>query len=281
MTKGTVRIEVFKNRLRLAWSWRGKRFWLYIGLPETFANRKAAEIKARQIELDIASENFDPSLVKYKPQQQQSLAVTELWEKFSDYKKRQIAKTTLTKYKGFGGQLTEFFKTKIAAIGITETAAEKFRDWLAKKLEPVTVRERIVMLNACWEWAIKRKLLTENPWADIKIVVPPKQRPQPFTAIEISQIVGLFRSDPNFSHYADYVEFKFGTGLRTGETAALLWRHCSVDCAGIWIGESISGGDRKSTKTNKARTVPLTPRLQQILLWRRGNANSSRSESVV
>ena len=274
MTKGAVRIEVFRDRLRLAWSWQGKRFWLYIGLPQTSVNRKAAEIKARQIELDIVSNNFDPSLAKYKPQQQQSIAVTELWEKFSDYKKRQITKATFAKYQGFGGQLTEFFRAKIA-IGITETVAENFRAWLAKKLEPVTVRERIVMLNACWEWAIKKKLASENPWADIKVVVPPKQRPQPFTAIEIAQIVGKFRSDPNFSHYADYVEFKFGTGLRTGEAAALLWKHCLPDCAGIWIGESISGGDRKSTKTNKARTVPLTPRLQQILLNRRGNANSS------
>ncbi|WP_442922114.1 Arm DNA-binding domain-containing protein [Microcoleus sp. B4-D4] len=47
MPKGAVNIEVCKERLRLAWSWNGKRFWLYIGLPDTRANRKAAEIKAR------------------------------------------------------------------------------------------------------------------------------------------------------------------------------------------------------------------------------------------
>jgi integrase len=40
---------------------------LYIGLPDTIANRKAASIEASQIELDMASGNFDPSLVKYKP----------------------------------------------------------------------------------------------------------------------------------------------------------------------------------------------------------------------
>jgi integrase len=48
MSKGSVNIEVFKDRLRLAWSWQGKRFWLYIGLADTSTNRKAAEIKARQ-----------------------------------------------------------------------------------------------------------------------------------------------------------------------------------------------------------------------------------------
>src|SRR6476469_4824785 len=74
----SLNIEVFKDRLRLARSWQGKRFWLYIGLPDTKPNRKAASIKARQIELDMASGNFDPSLVKYKPQKQESISVSEL-----------------------------------------------------------------------------------------------------------------------------------------------------------------------------------------------------------
>jgi integrase len=47
MPKGSVNIEVFNDRLRLAWSWEGKRFWLYIALPDTKPNRKAAQIKAR------------------------------------------------------------------------------------------------------------------------------------------------------------------------------------------------------------------------------------------
>src|SRR4028118_2038119 len=104
------------------------------------------------------------------------------------------------------------------------------------------------MMNACWEWARKKKLVVENPWA------------------QISSICRKFRSDSNLIHYADYVEFKLGVGLRTPEAAALLWRHCSAECDRIWIGESLSNGNRKSTKTNKARTVPLTERLQHILL---------------
>ncbi|MGB8690843.1 MAG: tyrosine-type recombinase/integrase [Microcoleus sp.] len=268
MPKGTVNIENFKDRLRLAWSWQGKRFWLYIGLPDSSINRKAAEIKARTIELDIASNNFDPSLTKYKPQKQESISVTELFDRFIDYKKRTISIGGFAKYKGLQKHVETFFRNK-NAIAVSETVAEDFRDWLAQKLQPVTVRERIVLMNACWEWGQKKKLVTENPWAEIKVSVAPKQRPQPFTIGEIGAIVHKFRSDPNLTNYADYVEFKFGVGLRTGEAAALLWRHCSPECDRIWIGESLSNGDRKSTKTNKARTVPLTSRLQQLLLNRR------------
>ena len=162
MSKGSVSVEVFKNRLRLVWWWQGKRFYLYVGLPDTQANRKAAEIKARQIELDIASGNFDPSLVKYKPQRETAIAVTELFAEFVEYKRRHNTKASLAKYVSLQGYITQFFKSK-AAIAITETAAENFRDWLLEKLESVTVRERIVFLNACWQWAIKKKLLWQNP----------------------------------------------------------------------------------------------------------------------
>ncbi|MEG4084046.1 tyrosine-type recombinase/integrase [Microcoleus sp. POL10_C6] len=271
MPKGSVNVEVFKDRLRLAWSWEGKRFWLYIGLPDTIVNRKVASMKASQIELDIASGNFDPSLAKYKPQKQESISVSELFDQFVEYKRRKIEADTFAKYTAFQKHVSVFFKSK-TTISVSESVAENFRDWLLsdRSLEPVTVRERIIMMNACWEWAHKKKLVLENPWADVKVSVPPKQRPEPFTLTEMSAIVHKFRSDSNFSNYADYVEFKFGVGLRTGEAAALQWRHCSAECDRIWIGESLSnGGSRKSTKTNKARTVPLTPRLQQLLLDRR------------
>jgi integrase len=270
MPKGSVNIEVFKERLRLAWSWQGKRFSLYMGLSDTTINQKVASMKAQQIELDMATNNFDPSLSKYKPQKYESISVSQLFDQFVEYKRHTISIGGLNKYLALQKHVSEFFKSK-TAISVSESVGLKFKEFLAQKLEPVTVRERIVLINACWEWALKKKLVLENPWADVKVSVPPKQRPEPFTLTEISSIVQKFRSDSNFSHYADYVEFKFGVGLRTGEAAALLWRHCSPECDRIWIGESLSNGSesRKSTKTNKARTVPLTPRLQQLLLDRR------------
>ena len=82
MPKGSVNREVFQDRLRLAWSWEGKRFWVYLGLPDSIVNCKAACIKARTIELDMTSGNFDPSLAKYKPQKQESISVSDLFDKF-------------------------------------------------------------------------------------------------------------------------------------------------------------------------------------------------------
>src|SRR6476469_729197 len=221
----------------------------------------------------MTSGNFDPSLAKYQPQKQESISVSDLFHQFIEYKRRKIEPATFAKYLGLEKHVSAFFKNK-STISVSESVAEKFRDWLlsgvgeGRSLEPVTLRERIVMMNACWEWAQKKKLVLENPWEEVKVSVAPKQRPEPFTLTEI-KIVHQFRSDLNLKHYGDYVEFKFGVGLRTGEAAALLWRHCSHNCDRIWIGESLSNGDRKAAKRNKDRTVPLTPRLQQLLLNRR------------
>jgi integrase len=136
---------------------------LYIGLPDTIANRKAASIKASQIELDMASGNFDPSLVKYKPQKQESISVSDLFDQFIEYKRRKIEPATLAKYLGLQKHVSVFFKNK-TCVSVSESVAEKFRDWLLsdRSLEPVTVRERIVMMNACWEWGQKKKLVTRK-----------------------------------------------------------------------------------------------------------------------
>jgi integrase len=66
--KGSVQIKTSNGRLQLVFSHAGKRHYLSLGLPDSKTNRKLAEMKARAIELDIVSGNFDTSLTKYKPQ---------------------------------------------------------------------------------------------------------------------------------------------------------------------------------------------------------------------
>ena len=67
-SKGSVVVESFKDRLRLRWRVAGKRYCLSLGLPDTQESRMLAQLKARQIELDAISGNFDTTLTKYKPQ---------------------------------------------------------------------------------------------------------------------------------------------------------------------------------------------------------------------
>jgi integrase len=112
-------------------------------------------------------------------------------------------------------------------------------------------------------------MVSSNPWVDVRLKVPPQQRPKPFSRREVKAIIQGFRDDRHYCYYADFVEFLFGTGCRTGEAIGLQWKHVADDCSSCWIGEIVSRGQRKAVKSYRPRTIPLTPYLQQMLLSRR------------
>lgn len=264
--KVTVAVQSFKGVLRLVWSYQGKQHYLYCGLADTPLNRIVAEGKAKVIQGDLATGNFDSSLAKYKPEPPNQISVVALFQRFMESRQKLIYSRSLEKYKTLLNKLEAFFGNK-PAQAVTETDSFKFKEKLATEILPITLKERITLLRSCWNWGIKNKLVTENPWDDIKVRVPPKQKPKPFTKEEILKIVTAFRA--RSPHYADFVEFLFGTGVRTGEAIALQWKHLDENCSTVWIGESLSRGHRKETKTGRDRTINLTPHLQQILLSRR------------
>lgn len=265
-----VQVESFKGWIRLRWSYEGKRRCLSLGFEDTPIARTVAEGKARIIEADILSGNFDQTLAKYKPEHQRTdtLSVKELFEKFIAYKRKtSIYKRTLDKYIGLLGHIEKFFKLK-SAVAITPEEAEAFREYLLTTLEPITVSERIGLLKTCYQWANQRRLIAGNPWEGVKVRVPVKRRAEPFTQEEMRRIIEAFRSHPTYSYYGDYVEFALCTGMRPGELIGLCWKYVSDDFRSIWIGEVLSRGLRKETKTNEARELPLNKRLSSLLAAR-------------
>ncbi len=65
-SKGSVVVRSTKNRLRLVWTFCGKRYFFALELPDTKANRAIAEMQAKQIERDIINDLFDPTLETYR-----------------------------------------------------------------------------------------------------------------------------------------------------------------------------------------------------------------------
>ena len=65
--KDTIKIEVDKGWLRLRFTYQGKKYAIALGLIDSRLNKESAADKARKIELDILSGNFDETLAKYKP----------------------------------------------------------------------------------------------------------------------------------------------------------------------------------------------------------------------
>jgi integrase len=271
--KGTVKVESDKGWLRLRFSHAGKRYAFALGVPDTILNRKVAEVKAQQIELDIISGNFDATLTKYKPEKLLEdgkagfLTITSLFESFMEYKAKEVSPKTMEKYRATYNYLLGFFSDRPVDF-LDDIAAEEFMNWqFSKGLSPDQVKRRLEELEACWKW----HKAENNPWVIMaeRIKVPPKQMPKPFTREEMSSIIQGFKTDRYYRSYADFVEFLFGTGCRIGEAIGLQWKHISDDCSQIWIGEQLTRGKRKAAKRNRARTINLTPKLQKLLIERR------------
>lgn len=277
-TKSIVRVGTDKGWLRLRWTYQGRRYALTLGLPDSAANRLYAEQKAKVVELDIISGNFDLSLKKYKTQgaiKRSQLSITSLLEKFWTDRGKTLSSRTIENYRAAIRYLKQFIdleRGEPTVQAVNAAMAERFTEWLKnQKLMDITCKTYLTLIKAIWNWGIQKGLVEENPWQGmtLKIKVTPKQMSTPFTKEEIASIIQAFRTDRYYHSYADFVEFLFGTGCRTGEAIGLQWKHLTDDCSIVWIGESYSRGVRKSTKTNRSRTITLTPRLQEILLVRR------------
>jgi len=271
--KGSVKVETDKGWLRLRFSHQSKRHTITLGLPDSKVNRTVAEQKARQIQLDIISGNFDESLRKYKPKIQKYTQVTviDLYERFIAHKSPDISERTPENYRAAFKHLSTYFKDKpVINIGST---AEGFAEWLnTQALAGVTVKTYLILISAVWDWGISHHMTEANPWRPLikRLKLAPRQKTRPFSREEIEKIIQAFRTDRHYHHYADFVEFQFNTGCRTGEAIGLRWGHLADDCSSVWIGESLTRSHvRKATKTAKARVFKLNSKLQRMLLDKR------------
>jgi integrase len=278
--KGKVSISEQRGWLRLRWTFQKQRYEMSLHLPDTETSRALAQQRATIIEADMLSGQFDETLAKYKEVSQPGVSVVELFEKFIVFKRREVPDPrTLEKYEGLLNHLRQYFRNRQVKT-LTEATCFEFRDWLLDRLAPRTASERLSMMRACWRWGCDRGFAQANPWLSVKVKVPPKQRPKPFSSNEVKLILQGFKDHRHYSYYFDFVFFLLSTGCRTGEAIGLQWKHLSEKCDRVWIGESYSRGKRKATKTNKSREFVLTAGLRKRLQTTKAELNPDPEDLV-
>jgi hypothetical protein len=173
-SKGTVAILVSNNRLQLRFNYLGKRQYLSLGFSDTQTNRKLAEMRARQIELDIISGNFDVSLEKYKFQAASNTvtpitpipslpktSLIDLWEKYTEFQRKHLEESTIIRdYKKIEKRIRKF------PYSYVEDAVE-IQSYLLKKFAAETAKRTLKQLSACCRWAIRKKLIHDNPFLEM------------------------------------------------------------------------------------------------------------------
>ena len=276
-TKHRVKIQACNGWLRLYWRESGKPKYLSLGLPEgdrfglVIAKKKAAFLEA-----DLLSDNLDPTLNKYRIEEKRTdcISAAALLHNFQKHRESKLDTATANKYRIIANQLQQVFE-ELRADELDIHKAKKFRQFLLTRQKSITVRDRLFVLKACWEWGVQQGAVKENPWVEALSdhEVPPQQRPKPFTQQEASRIIEAFRKHRHFYLYADYVEFMLLCGFRPAEAIGLRWQHLNDNCRVAWIGQTIVRGRQKAPKTGEPRYFAIPERLAQKLSDRRGELN--------
>lgn len=294
-SKGSIVLDSLRGRLRLRLPrslFNGKQTYLSLGIDDTKLNRKLAEQKKHQIELDILSDNFDFTLAKYKPQAHLAIVkeitpkqedLTKLWEGYCSFKKPNCAPGTWKH-----GYLAQTRYLEKCPHKLLEDSQQIF-EWITSNIPADSAKRFVVQLSACCNWAIKNKLITTNPFnglaneIKIKKISTEDNDINPFSKEERDTIIAAFKANTYYKHYANYVQFLFLTGARPSEVIALQWKHISNKsiCFEQAVVDGVGGLVLKEgLKTQNKRLFPVNAQLLELLDSMRQGLNVDPSALV-
>lgn len=273
---GRIKVERFRDSLRLRWSHNSKRYSLTIG-RDSKDTLKVARAKAQVIDSDITLNKFDESLARYGKSSavlqlvsvvsEDQIELRDLWNKFLADKLPHLKAKTQGEYRSFTKILDKLplltfdaLETKQSLLAVTTTDQ---------------TRRTLLYLSACCKWGIKHKLISDDPYNGLANEMPKRKaisqhKASAFTEEERDAVIDAFKKDVNYSHYAALVTFWFLTGCRPSEAIGLTWDKVSDDCDSVTFSGSVQliGGRHvwsEGSKNNKSRTVAISSRLQALL----------------
>lgn len=192
-------------------------------------------------------------------------SVSEAWDLFLAERSISLSATTLvTDYAQAGKWL------KRCPVQDLEQGRQVLL-WVLNQ-QPVQAARRVTMFVRCmYRWASSEDvaLLARNPVANFKVPKAP-QRDHEVTIIPREEIPLLLAALEAKAHHrkqrwALFAEWMLQTGMRTGEVRALRWDDLDGDRIRVHSNYTLTHGLKPSTKTNKARWVPVNAKAKELL----------------
>lgn len=254
-----------KTSIQLSFTHEGKhhRLTLKAGgkpLPPTPPNLRYAERLIAEIRQKIALGMF--SLGEYFPEEA-GVSGGTVDDVLRDWLgTARVAPSSLAKYQAAARFWSVAIGTKLAkALKPSDIkAAIAARPDLSGK----TLNDYTSVLRKALQGAVDDDRLAANPAGRVGALPHQDPEPDPFTQAEAEQIIATIReADPAAG---DFAEFRFFTGMRTGELIGLRWPSIDLPARSAVVRESVVRGQAKaSTKTNQARAVDLNSRAMAAL----------------
>lgn len=231
----------------------GKRRRRSVG---TYATRKDAE-RAEREALSARDRGIDLS--------PRNVTVSKLLERYLADSAGRLEATTKARYRTL---IDRLIVPHVGEQTLARMRPAHVADWMAtlrqrgghkgKSLSAKTCRHAFVLLNTAWRWAIRMQLASTNPLAAVSAPSVPRSKARALPADEIGRILAVAAE----TRLGPLVCFAFATGMRRGEMCALGWGDVDLERGVVLVSRSLTetrdGAVMKTTKTGRARTVPLS-----------------------
>ena len=218
------------------------RIAVYPTITKTFEHKRDAVRFGKDLELKLIREEYDLEKKTFP-------TFKEVFERYRDeiviHKKSKDMEQKLIKY-----ILKEYF-VRIRLDKVSPRVISEYRDNALKTLKASSVNRRLAIISHCFticrkEWDYK----ISNPVLSIRRPVNPEPRDRHLTDAELKQLLQGNRASPVMKFI---IELALETAMRRTEIASIKSEHVKGNLLKIPVAKT------------KARTIPLTPKAQELL----------------
>lgn len=192
--------------------------------------------------------------------QRESTRVEDYCEAYFKIRESDTKENTRKKYRNALTYIYEFFTRDKLLKDITPGDCDEWRAWLVGKgLAENTVRKHCAVAKVFFNNAVRKKLIEENPFQDLKATSIPNKSREHFITAEETEKVLLACPDAEWRLIVALARYG---GLRTpSEHYALRWEDIN------WVDERfyVSSPKTERYEGKEGRMVPLFPQLRPYL----------------
>lgn len=263
-------VELFRNSLRIRFTWHGRRCCETLPYPTTQKGIKAASQLRDQVVGLIKLGLLDDA--KYAELFPWSGGAVGGGHRFNDYAQLWLDSREITPgtYQNYKSCLNLYWMPHLALTRIdliTTTALRRIlsaTEWTS----PGVKRNAIVRISTILKAAVADGLIEKNPAEPLELPRRARKEIDPFTLEEANRIIEKLYETAHWpsSIYAALFEFLFFTGLRISEALALRWESVDIDKRQVHVCRTVALGKVvERTKTGNDRFVLLNERALHAL----------------
>jgi len=284
-----------RDRIEVRFMWEGKQIAPSLNMKPTASNLKhAARIRDKVLqEIQRGTFKFKDYFPDYRnadklqppgEEEQRTFAGwATTWELLAA---RSVEHSTLAIYKR---HLKAYWMPVFAALRPEQITHRMILERLATLSQPrfdeetgkvhkalgrKTQNNILIPLRGVFDLVCKPPSTLTNPTAGIDNLKTQKAKPDPFSPIEVEEILATIRRLWGEAFH-DYFEFSIFAGLRSSEQIALLWEDVEFRTGRIMVRRSrVMGQDKERTKTHVEREVELNGRALTALQRQRARTQA-------